>query len=57
MAWVDGTQRYAVLVYFDDGVLDSLFPRPYWTDCKHAVAVVLECLVVSKTHQLCLWYS
>jgi uncharacterized Zn finger protein len=41
-AWVEGTERYAVLVYFDGGMLESNCTCPYWDDCKHAVATVLE---------------
>jgi uncharacterized Zn finger protein len=43
-AWVEGTERYAVLVYFDGGMLESNCTCPYWDDCKHAVATVLEYL-------------
>jgi uncharacterized Zn finger protein len=43
-AWVEGTDRYAVLVYFDGGMLESICTCPYWAECKHAVATVLEYL-------------
>jgi uncharacterized Zn finger protein len=47
IAWVDGTQRYATRVDIDGHELTSVCSCPYWTTCKHAVAVVceyLECL-------------
>lgn len=43
-AWVEGTERYAVLVYFQGGMLESICTCPYWAECKHAVATVLEYL-------------
>ena len=45
VAWVEGTKRYAVRVFFDeeDG-LESICTCPYWDTCKHAVAVVVEYL-------------
>ncbi|MBW2027982.1 MAG: SWIM zinc finger domain-containing protein [Deltaproteobacteria bacterium] len=44
VAWVQGRARYALMVYFQDGTLESLCNCPYWTHCKHAVAAVLEYL-------------
>ncbi|MFH1351878.1 MAG: hypothetical protein ABII26_13245 [Pseudomonadota bacterium] len=44
VAWVQGSERYASLVYFEGGELESLCTCPYWADCKHAVATVLEYL-------------
>ncbi len=44
IAWVKGSERYASLVYFEDGELESVCTCPYWADCKHAVATVLEYL-------------
>jgi len=48
IAWVKGSERYASLVYFEDGELESGCTCPYWADCKHAVAMVLEYLDCMK---------
>jgi uncharacterized Zn finger protein len=44
VAWVEGTKRYAVRVFFEDDELESICTCPYWDTCKHAVAVVIEYL-------------
>ena len=45
IAWVDGTERYATRVIMDKrGLPESICSCPYEIDCKHGVAVVLECL-------------
>lgn len=45
VAWVDGTQRYAVkVVMTDDGLPDSVCTCPYELNCKHGVAALLEYL-------------
>lgn len=45
IAWVDGSERYATRVVMDeDGLPDSICTCPYASDCKHAVAVVIEYL-------------
>jgi len=44
IAWVIGTERYLVKVILKDGILSSHCTCPYWDQCKHAVAVVLEYL-------------
>ncbi|OEU66952.1 MAG: hypothetical protein BA867_03505 [Desulfobacterales bacterium S5133MH16] len=44
VAWVDGTERYATRVFFEDDDLESICSCPYWDTCKHAVAVVIEYL-------------
>jgi len=45
VAWIRGTERYAVKVSFGlDGKLNSICTCPYGFACKHAVAVVLEYL-------------
>ena len=44
VAWVEGTKRYAVRVFFEDDELESICTCPYWDTCKHAVAVVVEYL-------------
>lgn len=45
IAWVDGTERYAVKVVMDDsGLPDSVCTCPFAVDCKHGVAVVVEYL-------------
>ncbi len=44
IAWVQGEQRYATEVDFEDGELISVCTCPYGHNCKHAVAVVLEYL-------------
>ena len=51
IAWVEGTERYATQVFFEDGELDSDCTCPYWDTCKHAVAVVVEYLENLK-HQV-----
>jgi len=50
LAWVNGSRRYAVLVYFDNnGELQSECACTCDFTCKHAVAVILDYLV--KTRQ------
>ena len=44
VAWVEGSQRYATKVNIGDKGLRSTCTCPYESDCKHAVAVVLEYL-------------
>ena len=44
IAWVQGEQRYATEVNFENGELISVCTCPYGNNCKHAVAVVLEYL-------------
>ena len=44
VAWVEGTERYATRVFFEDDELESICSCPYWDTCKHAVAVVVEYL-------------
>jgi uncharacterized Zn finger protein len=44
VAWVQGGQRYATEVDFEEGELISICTCPYGNNCKHAVAVVLEYL-------------
>jgi uncharacterized Zn finger protein len=44
IAWVQGSRRYATMVAFDGGELDSNCTCPYGLVCKHAVAVILEYL-------------
>ena len=44
IAWVEGTERYATQVFFEDDDLESDCTYPYWDTCKHAVAVVVEYL-------------
>jgi len=44
VAWVEGTERYATQVFFEDDELESDCTCPYWDTCKHAVAVVVEYL-------------
>ncbi len=50
VAWVDGTERYATAVYFDDGIR-SICTCPVGSGCKHAVAVILECLALHKDNR------
>ena len=47
VAWVDGTERYATAVYFDDGLVSEC-TCPVGDSCKHAVAVVLEYLALCE---------
>jgi uncharacterized Zn finger protein len=50
VAWVMGTRRYATRVRIEGRKnLESECTCPYWTTCKHAVAVVLEYLESIKT--------
>jgi len=49
IAWVDGSERYATIVYFDGRNLESVCTCPYWADCKHAVATMLEYLECAKS--------
>ncbi|OGP94479.1 MAG: hypothetical protein A2157_08080, partial [Deltaproteobacteria bacterium RBG_16_47_11] len=44
IAWVQGGQKYATEVDYEDGELISICTCPYGNNCKHAVAVVLEYL-------------
>jgi uncharacterized Zn finger protein len=44
LAWVEGTETYATRVDLIEDELISDCTCPYWDDCKHAVAVVLEYL-------------
>ena len=41
VAWVHGERRYATKVTMESGRLLSTCTCPYWTDCKHAIAIVL----------------
>lgn len=44
MAWVQGSTTYATKVYFENDTLVSVCSCPYYSVCKHAVAVILEYL-------------
>ena len=48
IAYVLGSTRYVTQVVIQDGDLTSECTCPYWTNCKHAVAVVLEYLMCLK---------
>ena len=48
IAYVQGSARYVTQVAIQDGDLTSECTCPYWTNCKHAVAVVLEYLMCLK---------
>ena len=48
IAYVLGSTRYVTQVAIQDGDLTSECTCPYWTTCKHAVAVVLEYLMCLK---------
>ena len=48
IAYVQGSSRYVTQVAIQDGDLTSECTCPYWTNCKHAVAVVLEYLMCLK---------
>ena len=50
VAWVDGTERYATAVYFDDDIR-SVCTCPVGSGCKHAVAVILEYLALHKDNR------
>ncbi len=50
VAWVAGSRRYATRVSIEGSKdLISECTCPYWTTCKHAVAVVVEYLETAKT--------
>ena len=50
VAWVLGSHRYATRVSVEEKKdLISGCTCPYWTTCKHAVAVVVEYLEMAKT--------
>lgn len=51
VAWVDGTERYATAVGFDDG-LRSVCTCPVGSQCKHAVAIILEYQILLKGHHM-----
>lgn len=44
VAWVQGGEKYATQVEFEDEEIISVCTCPYGNNCKHAVAVVLEYL-------------
>lgn len=44
VAWVQGEERYATRVWWQEGRLASACTCPIGWACKHAVAVILECL-------------
>ncbi|HNS74129.1 MAG TPA: SWIM zinc finger family protein, partial [bacterium] len=48
VAWVQGSARYATQVSCQAGELSSACTCPYGTDCKHAVAVVIDYLQAVK---------
>ena len=48
IAYVQGSVRYVTQVAIQDGDLTSECTCPYWTTCKHAVAVILEYLMCLK---------
>ena len=48
IAYVLGSARYVTQVAIQEGDLTSECTCPYWTNCKHAVAVVLEYLMCLK---------
>ena len=48
VAWVHGDLRYATQVSYRNGKLSSVCTCPYGTDCKHAVAVVIDYLQAIK---------
>ena len=50
VAWVRGAERYATMVDIVKGELTSSCTCPYWTTCKHAVAVTLEYLNQIKSN-------
>ncbi len=52
LAWVDGSERYATLVDIEAGPrLQAKCTCPYWSNCKHAVAIVLEYLEQVKSRK------
>lgn len=48
IAYVLGSTRYVTQVAIQNGDLTSECTCPYWTTCKHAVAVILEYLMCLK---------
>jgi len=52
LAWVDGSERYATLVDIEAGPrLQAKCTCPYWSHCKHAVAIVLDYLEQVKSRK------
>jgi uncharacterized Zn finger protein len=51
IAWVRGSELYATTVEMHGKKLASSCSCPYGATCKHAVAVVLECLDRLKNNQ------
>lgn len=52
VAWVLGSHRYATRVEMEDGELVAVCTCPYEGVCKHAVAVVIECLEQVKRNRM-----
>ena len=48
VGWVHGTNTYATAVSIKNGIIESQCTCPYWDNCKHAVALILEFLVTLK---------
>jgi len=42
VGWVHGTNTYATAVSIKNGIIESQCTCPYWDNCKHAVALILE---------------
>lgn len=44
LAWVEGSPRHAVMVFFEDQILTSVCSCPKTSTCEHAVAAAYEAL-------------
>jgi uncharacterized Zn finger protein len=51
LSWVRGSSTYATKVSIDKGSLASVCTCPYYSPCKHAVALVLEYLDFIKNNK------
>ena len=48
LAWVEGTSRHAVMIFFEDQILTSACSCTAPGACKHAVAAVYEALYLNS---------
>lgn len=48
LAWVEGTPRHAVMVFFEDQILTSVCSCAQGNACKHAVAATYEYLLLDS---------
>ncbi len=48
LAWVEGSSRHAVMIFFEDQILTSVCSCAAQGACKHAVAAVYEALYLNS---------